>query len=118
MAKWFNTVANVLFPLRRVFILLSICAFIGIVTLFVFSPVSSSAVYLVPTLLVFLWGLLLFAFSHSFSGNKIENNETIKQGFFTRLKKSFFSLLLWLYSVFFIVLLLASMHFTVKVITL
>lgn len=122
MAKFFNRFANILFPIRNILVFSCFSAVLFIFYLFVFSTIELQALYLTPALLVFLWGLLLFIFCHSFQGKSCaggtnESHANKKIGWFDRVKQKLTKIFLWLYSFAFIVLILISIHFSLKVLT-
>jgi hypothetical protein len=116
MAKFFNLLANALFPIRSLLLVVCVFSAASIFYLLVFSNVTFQERCLLPSLLTFLWGLILFVLCHSFSGrsSSYQNAHNIN-GWFARLKYKLATFFLWLYSVAFIVLIIVSFHFSFKV---
>ncbi len=116
MSAFFTLIANGLFPLRNFIFYLCISLVLYLDYLFIFSSHNQQALYLLPSLLGFLWALMLLVFCHSFhqSYDNCENN-SIKDGFFSRIKSKVKNWFVWCYSLVFIALIIISLYFTYKV---
>lgn len=116
MAKFFNLLANALFPMRSLLIVLCAFSAISIFYFLLFSSITFQERFLLPSLLTFLWGLILFVLCHSFSGRSSSyQDHRNNNGWFTRIKYKLATFFLWLYSIAFIALIIVSLHFSFKV---
>lgn len=123
MTKFFTLLANIFFPLRTVLVFTCFISLFSIFYLLIFSTVKIQEQYLTTCLLLFLWGLVLFVLCHSFyndsrSGKASQIKKDDKLGWFSRLKQKLAKVFLWVYSLVFIVLMLISLHFSLKILTL
>jgi len=111
----FNRLANWLFPFRNYLLVLSILAasFIGYLLVFTAIPIQEK--YLLPCLILLLWGLLFFVLTHSFHG---DHQVKSSLSWFGRIKQKLSIFLMGIYSVFFIVVVIATLYFCLKVISL
>lgn len=121
VTKFFNLLANVLFPVRKLILLCCFLFAASIVYLLGFSSIPQQDIYLVPSLLLFLWSLVLHVLCHSFFGQENKHTRTphgkaLTKGMFTRLKQKLARFFLWIYSVSFFTLILVSLYLTIKII--
>jgi len=115
MTKIFQYLANICFPLRTLILTMCIGLAISFIYLLVFSTIALQEKYLTANLLAFLWLLLLYVLVHSFKTGRQEDNQSSWWG---RFKEKLFSFLVFIYSVFFLLLILTTFYFTFKIITL
>jgi hypothetical protein len=120
MTRFFNLLANLLFPIRYLLIVISLMAFIAIWYLLVFSSQQAQTSFLTPSLLIFLWGLILFVLCQSFHGAPSVTNSSLRQStntlsWFARVKRKLSLLFLWFYSLIFLLLMMVSLYVSLKV---
>lgn len=123
MTKFFTLLANIFFPLRSVLVFTCFISLFSIFYLLIFSTVKIQEQYLTTCLLLFLWGLVLFVLCHSFyddshsdKASQLKNDDQL--GWFSRLKQKLAKVFLWIYSLIFVVLIIVSIHFSLKILTL
>lgn len=119
MTKYFQFFANTLFPFRSILLLLFVCSVSAIVSLLVFYETPTQDRYLIPWLLTLLWSLMLFVLCHSFY---IKNKQPVEyvgiSKWLNNLKMKLINLIVWLYSLLFLLLISASLYFTFKIVTI
>lgn len=120
MTRFFNLIATLFFPIRYFLAVISLIAFIVILYLFVFSSQHAQATFLTPSLLILLWSLILFVLCHSFYldpqvAQTSALHSTKKLTWFGVIKRKLSFLFLWLYSLMFLILMVVSFYFTLKV---
>ena len=131
MTNFFTFIANILFPIKHLLLLFSVVTAGLMMYMLLFSPLAVQDKYLQPCLLVLLWSLLLRVLSISFKGqnhNSIgdqahnDTNQKTSLSFFARWKSKWLakikSLMLFIYSLAFLLLVLATCYFSFKFIKL
>lgn len=131
MTNFFTSIANILFPIKHLLLLISLITAGLMAYMLLFSPLALQDKYLQPCLLLLLWSLLLRVMSMSFkrqNDNGIgdqAHNDTIQKtslSFFSRWKNKWLakikSLMLFIFSIAFLLLVLATCYFSFKFIKL
>ncbi len=129
MTNFFSSIANILFPIRHLLLLNSVITAGLMAYMLLFSPLAMQDKYLQLCLLVLLWSLLLRVLSMSFKRQNHNSNHTHNDtnqktslSFFARWKNKWLakikSLMLFIYSLAFLLLVLATCYFSFKFIKL
>ena len=109
-------IAHFIFPIKEMIFYCCILLSVTFVGLFIFADHAQQAQFLMPNLLAFLWALMLLVLCHSFyQPNAQLQNKLNTKSWLSRFKSTLKHTLLWLYSLVFIALIVASIYFTYKI---
>lgn len=114
MTKYLTLVANFFYPFRSVLLALCVAAIIAIFYVFLFVEVNIQEQYLRVALLSLLWCLLLYVLSHSFYS---EQDHEAARSFFAKVKQRIIGVVAFIFSVLFLGLVVATLHISVKLLT-
>ncbi len=115
MTKYLTIVANFFYPYRKILLVFCVIAVCAISYLFLFTTIALQEKYLRVTFITLLWCLILYVLSHSFYS--VQKHEVAKT-LFAKLKQKLIGIFAFIYSVLFLLLVLATIHISLKLLTL
>lgn len=123
MTNFFTSIANLLFPFKPLLLLINLISVFLMGYLLLFAPLDLQEQYLQTNLLVLLWSLLLRVLTNSFS-YRLQNDKTPNDAssFLLKWKNKWLdkikSFMLFIYSVAFLILVLATLYFSFRLINI
>lgn len=116
MNAFFIKLAAIFTPITLIIRFVIFASIMALIYLFVGNDVTQQQAYLEPILLMLLWGVWLNLLVVSFQPET--ESATPKKGFFAGIKRTLSSLFTVIFSVLFLALSLATVYFTLKLISL
>lgn len=115
MLQFMQRVAERLYPIRLLFIIVALCFFSGFAYILL-SGEKSFEPYLLPSLVGFGWCLCLFGIADGF--HTIPQTVNDEDGFISRVNKKIKRFLCWLSSICFVICCFALIFFSVRALNL